>query len=247
MNITAIDADSLLFRCAYGDNISEKMMRDRWDTKIELIKNNTWADEVKIAVKGINNFREKLDPEYKAQRPTIDEIMKKKLNFLHTYAKEQGAVQCDGWEADDQVVAWHYEAKQNGDDPVIAGIDKDLLQVVGTHYNYGGSAKKPIPEDDRWHITDADEGWLRFCKQLLTGDTIDNIKGIYRVGDKKAEKALAGLSHTEMMQKVADMYKDEFGDDWKRKLHVNCNLVYMRRWIDDEFLWEDHLDDKWNQ
>ena len=243
MNITAIDADSLLFRCCYGDNITESKMKTRWDTKVELIKNMTWADEVKIALKGTGNFREQLDSEYKAQRPDIDPEFKKRLYFLHNYGLSQGAVRCDGWEADDQVVAWAYEAKQNGDEAVIAGIDKDLLQVVGAHYNYGGTSTKPLKEDERWHHTSVEEGWYRFCKQLLTGDTIDNIKGITQVGEKRAEAALTGLNKKEQMEKVVELYKKEFGEDWERKLHVNCNLIYMRRWPDDEFIWQERMNE----
>lgn len=247
MNYTFIDGDSLLFRCAYGDKTTEAIMKKRWDDKVEWIKGNTWADEVMVAVKGKGNFREQLDPEYKAQRPTLEESLRQRLNFIHTYAVDQGAVVCNGWEADDQVVAWAYEADKAGDQFVIAGIDKDLLQVPGNHYDYGGTTAKPKTEDERWHFTSVDEGYERFCAQLLTGDTVDNIKGISKVGPVKAKKALADKSHNEMMQTVCDMYEKEFGSDWKRKLHVNCNLIYMRRWLEDEFLYEEHLDDRWKK
>jgi len=247
MNYTFIDGDSLLFRCAYGDKTTEAIMRTRWDDKVEWIKGNTWADEVLIAVKGLGNFREQLDPEYKAQRPTLDDSLKKRLNFVHSYAVDNGAVKCDGWEADDQVVAWAWETVQEGNEFVIAGIDKDLLQFPGNHYDYGGTTKKPMAENDRWHFTSVEEGYERFCAQLLTGDTVDNIKGISKVGPVKAKKALADKSHNEMMQTVCDMYKDEYSIDWKRKLHVNCNLIYMRRWLEDEFLYEEHLDDRWKK
>jgi 5'-3' exonuclease len=206
---------------------------------------NTWADEIRVAIKGKTNFRDTLDPEYKAQRPSLEEGMRKRLNYIAHYAIQLGAVQCDGWEADDQVVAWAYEVDKEGHGYTIAAIDKDILQYPGNHYNYGGTAKKQIPEDERWVFTSPDEGYMRFCCQLLTGDTVDNIKGITKVGPVKAKKALDGLTHNNMMKQVCEMYKGEFGTDWERKLHVNCNLIYMRRWPEDEFLYKEHLTDAW--
>ncbi len=245
MNLTFVDADSLIYKCAYGDVTTEKMMRDRWATKLEHIKVHTWADEIHVAVKGRDNFREKLDPAYKAQRPKLEEALRKRLNYLATYAIENGAVQCDGWEADDQVVSWAYEADKRGDAYVIAAIDKDILQYPGNHYNYGGSAKKPIKEEDRWVFTSPEAGWERFCCQLITGDTVDNIFGIKGMGPVKAKKAFEGLDHSGMMQKLVDLYKDEYKDGWEHKLHTNCNLIYMRRWLEDEFLFKEHLTNEW--
>jgi hypothetical protein len=37
------------------------------------------------------------------------------------------------------------------------------------------------------------------------------------------------------MNVIIDYYKSEFGDNWETKLQNNCNLIYMRRWLDDEF------------
>jgi len=144
-------------------------------------------------------------------------------------------VQSDGWEADDQVRAWAYEAQQDNIPWVIAGIDKDLLQIPGTHFNYGGSDKKPLPEEKKWHFIDEVEGPYRMACQLLTGDVVDNIKGIKGIGPAKAKKLLTGLSKKQMMTEIVNLYQPEFGKDWEHKLNVNCNLVYMRRWPDDEF------------
>lgn len=242
MNYTFVDGDSLIFRCCYGDNISNAVLKKRWDTKLNHITVNTFADETLVALKGEGNFRLDLDDTYKAHRPALDPVFIKKMLYLIDYAVEKGAIKCDGWEADDQVVAWAYEANERGDRYVIAAIDKDILQYPGNHYNYGGTQKKPIPEDDRWTHTTPESGWERFCSQLLTGDRIDNIIAIKGIGPAKAKKALADKTHNQMMAAVVEKYKSEFGDDWESKLHVNCNLIYMRRWIDDEFIYSDHLD-----
>lgn len=233
-NYVFIDADSILYRAAYAAK-SDKQVRDRYRKRLDYIKVHTFSEDLFVAVKGADNFREKLDPEYKAQRKPLEEELKRRLIMCHEYAKELGAVQCDGWEADDQVRAWAWEAEESDIPWVIAGIDKDLLQIPGVHFNYGGSEAKPLSEDEKWKEISQEEGDFRFAKQLLTGDTVDNIKGIYRVGEKKATQALEGKNRKQMMEIIVQMYKDQFEADWERKLNVNCNLIYMRRWLDDEF------------
>jgi len=230
-----VDADSILYSSCYGDDVSNSTIYKRYMDRLNYIKVQCFSTDMLVTVKGHNNFRDKLDPEYKANRKPLEPIMKERLKAAHAYALELGAVQADGWEADDQVVSWAYEATQEGMPWVIAAIDKDLLQVPGTHFNYGGTEKKPLAEDKKWNFIDQKEGDFRFARQLLTGDTVDNIKGIHRVGPVKAGKALEGKDRKGMMNTIVDMYKEEYKTDWERKLIMNCNLVYMRRWLDDEF------------
>jgi len=231
-----VDADSLLFRATYGDNVKDETMRQRFRERINFIKVNTWATDMFLAVKGKGNFRMEIDPTYKGNRPALTDEQKRRLNMLHSYAVDEvGAIMCDGWEADDQVRAWSYEADQENIPWIIAGIDKDLLQIPGMHFNYGGTEKKPMAMDDRWKTISPTEGDYRFACQLLTGDTSDNIFGIKGVGPKKAEKALADKDKKSMMLAVMDMYKNEYKEAWEDKLSKNCNLIYMRRWLDDEF------------
>ena len=239
-----IDADSILYTSAYGDRVRDAEVLKRYDRKIDYIKVQSFADEVFVAVKGYNNFREKLDPEYKAQRKPIEENMRRKLKMVHEYAINQGAVRCDGWEADDQVRAWAWEATQEGIPWVLAGIDKDLLQFPGTHFNYGGTKDKPLSEEKKWKFIDQKEGDYRFACQLLTGDTTDNIFGIRGIGPVKAKKELLGLSKKRMMERVIELYKPEYGTLWSDKLYKNCNLIYMRRWLDDTFQYTTWLKDE---
>lgn len=235
-----IDADSLLYRACYGD-VTDKVICNRYKQRLDYIKVNTFSTDMFVAIKGFDNFREKLDPNYKAHRPVQTDEMRRKLNFAAQYALELGAIQSNGWEADDQVRAWSYEADQTKTPWVISGIDKDLLQIPGTHFDYGGTDKKPLPEEKKWHWIKEQEGNYRFGCQLLTGDVVDNIKGVKGIGVKKAEKLLYGKTKKEIMTIIMGLYEKEYGQDWKAKLHTNTNLIYMRRWKDDEFFYEDWL------
>jgi len=234
-----VDADSILYRAAYKAENDSQMFK-RYRDRLMYIKAQTFATDIFVAVKGFDNFREKLDPEYKAQRPTLPDDLRERLRNCHAYAKEQGAVQCDGYEADDQVRMWAYEADQENIPWAIAGMDKDLLQIPGTHFDYSGSENKPLPEENKWHFITPEEGDFRFASQLLTGDTVDNIKGIKGIGPKKAEKLLTGLNRKQMMNEIITLYNMEY-PNWEQKLYTNCNLIYMRRWPDDEFKYQEWL------
>lgn len=90
-----------------------------------------------------------------------------------------GAVVSDGQEADDAMSIRQYA---EGDNSIIISLDKDLDMVPGWHYNFVKQHK---------YYVDRDQGLYNFYKQILTGDDVDNIKGCYRIGPKKAEKILA--------------------------------------------------------
>lgn len=237
---TYVDGDSLVFKCAYG-KVARSIMADRWKKAVAVIKANTFADEVKIALRGKDNFRPLIYPEYKAHRPKIDERVQEDLTWMNEYAMENGAYASDGWEADDQVCAWAYEADKQGEQYVIAGIDKDLLQYPGNHYNYGGTAKKPIPDEERWTFVSPEEGLFTMFCQFLTGDASDNIIGLKGIGPVKAKKALMDKSVKEQMQTICDMYEKETGNGWDKRLWVNTNLIYMRRFKEDVFEYTEYL------
>jgi 5'-3' exonuclease len=67
---------------------------------------------------------------------------------------------------------------------IIVSIDKDFMQVPGWHYNFVKKVKKQVTPE---------EGLRFFYKQILMGDSADNIKGIHRVGEVTATKMLAEL------------------------------------------------------
>ena len=130
---------------------------------------------------------------------------------------------CDNWngvvingqEADDQMAI---EATKGPlGEVAIASIDKDMLQVPGWHFGFG---------KNEWHYSTKEFGLKFFYKQLLTGDTVDNIIGVWRVGPVKAEKILGdSKDELELYQRVLDAY----GGDADRVLE-NARLLWLRRY-----------------
>lgn len=186
MKLALIDADSVYFRAACSCN-SKRELRKKIDSLMNEILFNcvTTKENCMVAVKGKGNFRKDIYPDYKATRKPLDEKIAKNLNVGHEHmVKKWNAIEADGMEADDLVSIWAHEAKEKGIEYIICGIDKDLKQIVGHHYNFN-----KIEFDE----VDEDRANLCLMMQCLTGDRSDNIPGIKGVGPKTAEKILKDI------------------------------------------------------
>ena len=73
--------------------------------------------------------------------------------------------------------------------------------------------------------TEAD---LRFFKQFLTGDRIDNIQGLHGIGDKKSQKLLEALNNNERCACIGEHLRLDRAID-------NGHLLYMLRTDDADF------------
>ena len=196
-----VDTDSIFFKIAYKSKTQSELRKNynsfcnkmKMEVSDRLV--NPFTDKLTIlyAVKGKGNFRKDLSSDYKSHRPELDKKVRDKLNYLHKYAVSKGAIQADGMEADDLVSIWAYEALDNKEEYVICGIDKDLLQIPGHHYNYG---------KDTWQLINEEEALHNLYLQCLTGDSADNIPGLKGIGPKKAEKILAGVPLSRQWKKI---------------------------------------------
>jgi len=84
-----------------------------------------------------------------------------------------------------------------GPDDVIVSIDKDLLTVPGHHYRAGTLVDQSLLAAN-----------LAFFSQALIGDRSDHYPGCPGVGEKGAEKLLAGLqTEAEMWTAVVAAYQ----------------------------------------
>lgn len=189
-----------------------------------------------------------------------------------------GAVWCDGREADDALATQMWSdlidvgSKLGWDDAtlrehsvtVIASRDKDLDTVPGWHYKWWIKGAKDengvvIPEEIR-KVEKGQAYWVtiiealrNFYRQLLMGDTSDNIKGLYNIGPKSAWiKQLDSMgkdaenstdfeeineAEQEMYDHVEEKYIKYYGRNYGlRFLRENANLLHMHRRIDDEWL-----------
>ena len=127
-----------------------------------------------------------------------------------------------GSEADDAIAT---EATRLRDDAIIVSIDKDFDQVPGWHYNFVQKRK--------YYVTEK-EGMISFYSQLLTGDRVDNIVGLYGIGPKKASKLLVDAeTPTDCFKAVVEAYKAA-GEPYERVIE-NGKLLWLRRSSGEEW------------
>ncbi len=221
--IALIDGDTPVFSAALSAEENELWVAtSRLDKTIENILLSVKATEYKIFVSGANNFRKQVDPSYKANRTQPDPKWRKecKQHLINKW----GAIVAHGCEADD------YTGIFQTRDTIICGIDKDLLQIPGAHYQWeivrGGKVVRPSQFIE---ISELD-GLRNFYKQMLTGDTSDNIRGIDGIGPKKAAKLIDPLDDEHSMY-LAVMEEYDVDVDGDERFYKNADLLWIMREI----------------
>ena len=67
-------------------------------------------------------------------------------------------------------------------------------------------------------------------KQVLTGDSTDNIPGVPKVGERKAEKLLASVRSIDQYRDIClKEYQKHYKDQAEQIMLENYNLVYLLR------------------
>lgn len=174
---------------------------------------------------GPSNFRHKIATilEYKGNRNELSKPPYWSKIRSHM-VRQHNAETVYGYEADDAM------AMGQSDDTVICSRDKDLDQVPGWHYSWQCGKQK---EKKLYQVSEID-GLRNFYTQLLTGDSGDNIPGIFGVGPKAAQKRLEGKdTESSLFSAVREVYKQRFGSYWELFLVENARLLYLLRHKED--------------
>ncbi len=217
MTTALIDADLICYRCAASaENEPEEVALIRTDTSMRDLLTLNGFEEYKAFLTGPNNFRKKVNPEYKANRKDVK--LPQWLNTCRDFlVKEWKAEVTDGYEADDAL------GMEQTDSTVICSLDKDLKQIPGNHFNWVKNESSYVQED---------EGIFFFFQQLLIGDSSDNIKGIDRIGPKKSQQILDPFfgDYDGLLQTVRDMYNDD------ERLEMNGKCLWI--WRKKDNIWQ---------
>lgn len=204
LNKALVDADSIYFRAVMKCD-KEYDVRKSIKETMNVIRRETMCNDPLIAVKGKGNFRKDLYPAYKANRKPLDDEIRDRLAYAHNYMIEShGAIMADDMEADDLVAIWAYECMKDDIPYVIVGIDKDLLQIPGDHYNFAKGTHTNV---------DKDTAHYNLMLQCLTGDNADNIPGIKGIGPKKAERILACIQPDRRWSRIRAAWRKHSAGD----------------------------------
>jgi 5'-3' exonuclease len=196
--IALVDGDIIAYSCAaYNEPWGWDECREDIDQLMDRILATTGSDSHQTFISGPDNFRYGINPEYKANRKgKPDPIYRQDANAY--LVERYGASVTIGHEADD---ALGIRGTGLGAECIICSIDKDLKQIAGRHYNW---------RKDEFTLIDPLDGLRFFYRQLLIGDTSDNIVGVRGIGEVKSGRIINDLeSEADMFQAVQAMYNDD--------------------------------------
>jgi DNA polymerase I len=148
---------------------------------------------------GRETFRNKMYPEYKAQRGQCPDELVPQM----PYFREVGAIlglptlELSGYEADDIIATLTRECTRRGHEVVIITADKDLMQLVGDHVSLWDTMR-----DKRSGLQEVEDKFgvgPEYVPDILglIGDASDNIPGLNGVGPKTAAQLVSKFGKVE--------------------------------------------------
>jgi DNA polymerase-1 len=154
---------------------------------------------------GRQTFRNKLYPEYKANRSETPPDLIPQFSLIRQLCQSFHVpiVEKEGFEADDLIATYAKQAVQKGFKVVIISSDKDLMQLVDDDISMFDPMKaKPI------HAAEVQEKFGVEPKHVidilaLAGDSSDNIPGVPSIGLKTATELVLKFGTVEEILKNA--------------------------------------------
>ena len=179
-------------------------------------------DKVVVFWDGENNssVRKLLYPQYKEHRPEPDEIKENSFNYqkqrVKQYLEEMFVrqVEMNDNESDD-LIAYYCQISPD-ENKVIFSSDRDLTQLISENICvYSPSTKKIHKFGDMIKNKDIEFPHynIKTCK-ILTGDSSDNIDGIYYLGEKTLVKLFPEIlenptSFTDILEKAERLLSED--------------------------------------
>ena len=133
-------------------------------------------------------FRNDIYPEYKANRPPVDEELVPQFELVREATRAMGlaCVEMAGFEADDLIATYAAQAEALGADVTIVSSDKDLMQLVSERVTmYDAMKNRPIGAAEVMEKFGVGPDRV-IDVQALAGDSSDNVPGVQGIGVKTA-------------------------------------------------------------
>jgi len=200
------------------------------DSYIKFWTNLVGTKDYVLHFSGEENFRYVVDPNYKkgrTEKPIYYEGLKDYV------LKNHPCFIAENMEADDSMGIEQTRCREAGKQSVIVTNDKDLRQVPGNFCN-------SVTPYAWYKITDPGSyngfgtGFAWFCAQMITGDTVDKIKGIPGAGPARAKKILKGK--TTMRQMWTAVAEEYIRKELTHTLWDQAHLLWIRRHEDESVM-----------
>lgn len=212
-------------------SINETISYYRYERKLNPI--------IKILMTGDKNWRKEFYPDYKKSRRDVRKPAHLALCKDHLINSHK-AFKFEPFEADDIIAMTVHSLKAKLKERIdkgeivcaIASNDKDFTQCGGPGIEQYDLGKQ------HWSVTD-EEAVKYFYKQILTGDSSDDVPGIAGTGPQTAIKILADCSTPyEMYQACVKAYIAAGSKKKEAMDHIKKvgTLLWLKRTEDDEWV-----------
>ena len=192
-------------------------------------------------------FRDDIYPDYKGHRPSMPDDLASQIEPIHQAVAALGwpVLSVSGVEADDIIGTLARLAESRGVHTIISTGDKDLAQLVNEHVELVNTMTA-VRQDVAGVIEKfgvRPDQIIDFL--MLTGDTVDNIPGVKKVGPKTAAKWLNEYGSLEELVRNADKIKGVAGQNLREAIpdfDMTRQLVTIKLDCDIPFLADDLSD-----
>ena len=165
-------------------------------------------------------FRDDWYPQYKAHRPPMPEDLVRQIEVLHDCIRATGwpLLMIDGVEADDVIGTLARQAAAAGIECVISTGDKDLAQLVDPHVRLVNTMSNEILDEAGVEKKFGVPAQRIVDYLALTGDAVDGVPGVDKVGPKTAVKWLTQYGTLDNVVAHANDIGGAVGENLRRAL-----------------------------
>ncbi len=165
-------------------------------------------------------FRDAQYPEYKANRPPMDEALAAQIEPLKEAVLALGwpVLAVEGVEADDVIATLAEQAKHKGWRSLISTGDKDLAQLVDGQVTLVNTMSNETldAEGVRRKFGVSPDQIVDYL--ALTGDAVDNVPGVDKVGPKTAAKWIQQYGSLDAVMQHANEIPGVVGENLRQTL-----------------------------
>lgn len=235
-----IDGSGYIFRAFYAlppmhrsDGTPTNAVYGFTSMMINLLQENCCQQIVVVFDAKRENFRNKIYPEYKANRlaPPPELVPQFKLIRSACEALNVDWIEMEGYEADDLIATYTRIALENGQNVRVISADKDLMQLMQNGVVlHDPMKKKDLTEQDVINKFGVSADKVIEVQSLM-GDSTDNVPGASGVGPKTAAALIQQFGSIENLYQHLDEIKsikqrEKLAQD-KEKVFISKQLVSL--------------------
>ncbi|MBQ9058898.1 MAG: DNA polymerase I [Atopobiaceae bacterium] len=180
--------------------------------------------------KGKPKSRMELLPQYKAQRPPMDQDLRTQFPMIKELlgALDVPVVELEGWEGDDILGTLAKRGEAAGYDMLLITGDRDMYQLSTEHVKIVGT-KKGLSEVSIMTPESVEDLYHGITPELvpdfygLKGDSSDNIPGVPGIGPKKASALITQYGSLDEVIAHADEIPGKMGQNLRE--HIEDALL----------------------